>query len=152
MHTSNRQVITSESRFANAAWECLEQQQPTTTSASKTAEPPRYAPAHHPKLPSPACRETLYQVYTNRNPESSRYPRVPRYLSESAAHRADVRCVTLGFDILLPFALAWEEENPTRATEIVKCYEQQEETCLLFSVTQSIHPPSEENTTALIGV
>jgi hypothetical protein len=46
----------------------------------------------------------------NRNPESSRYPRVPRYLGESAAHRADVRCVTLGFDILLPFSLAAREK------------------------------------------
>jgi hypothetical protein len=54
---------------------------------------------------------TLAALYANRNPESSRYPRVPRYLDVSAAHRADVTCVTLGFDILLPFfAGAWEEK------------------------------------------
>jgi hypothetical protein len=53
---------------------------------------------------------TLAALYANRNPESSRHPRVPRYSNVSAAHRADVTCVTLGFDILLPFfSGAWEE-------------------------------------------
>jgi hypothetical protein len=67
---------------------------------------------------------TLAALYANRNPESSRYPRVPRYLNVSAAHRADVTCVTLGFDILLPFFLArGKGKNSTRATEIVLCYE-----------------------------
>jgi hypothetical protein len=67
---------------------------------------------------------TLGALCANRNPESSRCLGVPRYLNVSAAHFADVRCVTLGFDILLPFLLArGKGKNSTHTTEIVLCYE-----------------------------